>query len=76
MCKNIIQVLPIVRLDLYNKENSFLIRTILLNKVLTILKYHFKYQFKILTCISGVDYPGNYYRFQVVYELLSTKYNS
>ena len=24
----------------------------------------------MLTCISGVDYPNNTYRFQVVYELL------
>jgi NADH/F420H2 dehydrogenase subunit C len=41
-----------------------------------VLKNHFKYQFKILTCISGIDYPENSYRFQIVYELLSIKYNS
>lgn len=74
--ENIIKILPIVRFELYNKETSFLIQTNLLYDVLTVLKNHFKYQFKILTCISGVDYPENLYRFQVVYELLSVKFNS
>jgi len=75
-CENIIKVLPIVRFELYNKESSLLIQTNLLNDVILIFKNHFKYQFKVLTCISGVDYPENLYRFQVVYELLSIKYNS
>jgi NADH/F420H2 dehydrogenase subunit C len=74
--ENIIKILPIVRFELYNKETSFLIQTNLVYDVLTILKNHFKYQFKVLTCISGVDYPENLYRFQVVYELLSIKFNS
>ena len=30
----------------------------------------------MLTCISGVDYPKSFYRFQITYELLSIKYNS
>ena len=75
-CENIIKVLPIVRFELYNKESSFVIQTNLLNNIMLVLKNHFKYQFKVLTCISGVDYPENLYRFQVVYELLSIKYNS
>jgi NADH/F420H2 dehydrogenase subunit C len=75
-CENIIKVLPILRFELYNKESSLFIQTNLLNDIILILKNHFKYQFKVLTCISGVDYPENLYRFQVVYELLSIKYNS
>lgn len=74
--ENIIKILPIVRFELYQKESVFYILTNQLAKVLTVLKTHFKYQFKVLTCISGVDYPDNLYRFQVVYELLSTKFNS
>jgi NADH/F420H2 dehydrogenase subunit C len=74
--ENIIKILPIVRFELYNKENCFLIQTNQLTDILTILKNHFKYQFKVLTCISGVDYPENLYRFQVVYELLSIKFNA
>ena len=74
--QNIIKILPILRFELFNKESSFLIQTNLITKILMVFKNHFKYQFKILTCISGVDYPENFYRFQVVYELLSLKYNS
>lgn len=73
---NIVKTLPIARFELYNKESNFLIQTNLLIQILTILKNHFKYQFKVLTCISGVDYPENLYRFQIVYELLSIKFNS
>ena len=34
------------------------------------------FQFESLCCISGVDYPYNKYRFAVVYELLSVRYNN
>lgn len=74
--ENIIKILPIIRLELYNKENSFFISNNLLNEILIIFKNHFKYQFKVLTCISGVDYPEKLHRFQIVYELLSIKFNS
>jgi NADH/F420H2 dehydrogenase subunit C len=73
---NIIKTLPIVRFEHYSKEGSFLIQTNFISAILLVFKNHFKYQFKVLTCISGVDYPENFYRFQVVYELLSIKYNS
>ena len=74
--KNIIKISPILRLELYNKESNFLISSNLLNEILIIFKNHFKYQFKVLTCISGIDYLENLYRFQIVYELLSLKFNS
>lgn len=73
---NIIKKLPIIKFELYNKkEICFLIPKNLSYKILILFKNHFKYQFKILTCISGVDYPENLYRFILVYELLSIKYN-
>ena len=74
--KNILNILPIVRFDLYHRENSFLIKANLLVFITTFAKTHFKYRFDILTCISGVDYPNNLYRFNIVYELLSLKFNS
>ena len=74
--ENIIKILPIIRLELYNKESSFLVSTNLLNEILIIFKNHFKYNFKIITCILGVDYPEKMYRFQIIYELLSIKFNS
>ena len=77
ICENTLKILPVIRLELYNnKENNLLIPTQFLNEILIIIKNHFKYQFKILSCISGVDFPENFYRFQIVYEFLSLKFNS
>lgn len=73
--KNVRNIVPIIRFELYNKESCFLIKTNLVVEILTVFKNHFSFQFKILTCISGVDYPENFHRFQVVYELLSIRYN-
>ena len=75
-CENILKLLPIVRFELYKDEIVFLIQTNTAQEVLMVLKNHFKFQYKVLTCISGIDYPKNLYRFQIVYELLSIKYNS
>merc|ERR1712127_1127782 len=36
---------------------------------------HTQFQFKVLTSIAGVDYPMITNRFQVVYDLLSLKFN-
>ena len=74
--QNIVRILPILRFELFNQESSFLIQTNLLIRTLAVLKNHFKYQFKMLTCISGVDYPEKLHRFLVVYELLSLRYNA
>lgn len=75
-CESIFKILPVVRFELYNQENSFLVKTDFIEEILSIFKYHFSYQYKVLTCISGVDYPDSFYRFQIAYELLSLKYNS
>ena len=40
------------------------------------LKLHIHHQFKLLSCISGVDLINCNYRFCVVYDLLSLTYNS
>ena len=54
---NITKILPIIRLEFcnVNKENSLLVKNNIFASILLILKNHFKYQFKVLTCISGVD---------------------
>lgn len=73
--KVITKVLPILKIQIHQNEVSLIVRRNHLIPVLTFLKNHIKYQFKILTCISGVDYPSNKYRFKVVYDLLSVRYN-
>lgn len=75
--QNLVKILPIIRLELYNNNEIILIvPTKYLEKILILIKNHFKYQFKILTCISGIDYPNNFYRFSIVYEFLSLKFNT
>ena len=72
---NILKIFPFIKLESFNKELCFIVKTNFLKKVLFLLKNHFKYQFKVLTCISGIDFPKNNYRFQIVYELLSLRFN-
>jgi NADH dehydrogenase (ubiquinone) Fe-S protein 3 len=74
--ENIVKISPIVRLELYNRESSLLAPTSVLDKILIIVKRHFKYQYEVLTCVSCVDYPESMHRFQIVYELLSLMFNS
>jgi NADH/F420H2 dehydrogenase subunit C len=73
--KIITKVLPILKIQIHQKEISLVIKNEHLIPVLTFLKNNIKYQFKILTCLSGVDYPSKKYRFKIVYELLSVRYN-
>lgn len=73
--KTIIKILPIFKIQIHQKEISIVIKNQYLISTLMFFKNHIKYQFKILTCISGMDYPSNKYRFKVIYELLSVKYN-
>lgn len=76
-CNKLTKILPIIRLEIYNnKDISLIVPTKYLNKILTLIKNHFNYQFKVLICISGVDCQKNYYRFHIVYELLSLKFNA
>lgn len=72
---NILKIFPFIKLEIFNKESCFTVKTKLLDKSLFFFKNHFKSQFKVLTCISGIDYPQRKYRFAIVYELLSVRFN-
>ena len=73
---NLNSILPIIFYKELNKEIILvvLIRNLIVS--LNILKYHVNYQYKLLSCISGVDLLHNSYRFCVSYDLLSLVYNS
>lgn len=73
---NINQLLPIVINQNINNESVLVVRPNFLMPVLHVLKNHINYQFNILSCISGVDFLQTSYRFGVVYDLLSLKYNT
>lgn len=74
--KKITKILPVYKIQIYQKEISIIINKDHLLFNLFFLKNHINYQFKILTCISGIDYPSNKHRFKIIYELLSVRYNS
>ena len=67
---------PVEKIQNYNSEITLVVKSSLLLNILLFFKNHILYQYKILTCISGVDYVMNKYRFKLVYELLSIRYNS
>lgn len=73
--ENLLKSCPLEKIQLYGQEIVIVVKPNLLNDVLLFLKYHTIYQLDILTCITGVDYPINKYRFKIVYELLSIRYN-
>jgi NADH dehydrogenase (ubiquinone) Fe-S protein 3 len=69
-------IIPIHTVQNLLTEKSIIISYSYLLLALTILKKHISYQYKLLTCISGVDLLGSSYRFVVVYELLSLAFNT
>jgi NADH dehydrogenase (ubiquinone) Fe-S protein 3 len=69
------KICPLEKIQLYRQELVVVVKSQLLYDILVLFKYHISYQFTLLTCITGVDYPNNRYRFKLVYELLSIRYN-
>ena len=57
-------------------ELSIVVSSTFINKVLTFLKNDLNSQFQVLTDITVADYLENDKRFEVVYMLLSVRYNT
>lgn len=79
LAQSLNEQLPLLNLEINYQQGSELILTVSpkhLIPVLRFLKNSTAYQYKLLTCISGVDYPARPDRFEVVYELLSLPFNS
>jgi len=74
--KNISQICPIKKIQLFNSEVTLVVHSNDLLNVLLFLKNNYLCQFKLLSCISGVDYPKSKFRFVIVYDLLSIRYNT
>merc|ERR1712146_306709 len=73
---NLLEVLPILSLKIIGGNTFCTVAKKDILKVLTFLKNSSSYQFKVLTMMSGVDYPHLPNRFEISYELLSVKYNA
>lgn len=74
--KKITKILPVLKIQIYQKEICLIVNKNFILIILFFLKNHINYQFKVLSCISGIDYPSNKHRFKIVYDLLSVRYNS
>lgn len=70
------KLLPVYKIQIFSNEISIFLDETYLSNILKFLRYNLLSQFKILTSISGVDYPERSYRFEVVYDLLSLKFNN
>jgi NADH/F420H2 dehydrogenase subunit C len=73
--QNLTKILPILKVQTFSDELVLIVKPEFLPDVLFFLKNHVSCQFTILTSISGVDYPNEKYRFEVVYDLLSVVFN-
>jgi len=72
----IIKIIPIIKIQNLKFELILFIQNIDLLHVLKFLKMHINSNYKLLTCISGVDLIYENSRFCIVYELLSLVHNS
>jgi NADH-quinone oxidoreductase subunit C len=72
----ITSIIPILKIQFFLDNLFIILKLNTLINIFKIIKYHFKYQFKILICISGVDYIQNKNRFNISYEILSVKFNN
>jgi NADH dehydrogenase (ubiquinone) Fe-S protein 3 len=75
--KHLKNILPVILSCGYNKQTLVItVKPEDLSFVLNVLKLHNNTQYTLLTAISGVDYPYRKKRFEVIYELLSIRFNS
>lgn len=71
------QVLPFFLSCAFEKETLVIcVKPKDLIFILSFFKNHANLQYKMLTAISGVDFPYRKKRFEVVYELLSVRFNN
>jgi len=73
--KTLTTVLPLKKTKICKDEIIIITHYSYLLNILLFLKLHNLCQYKILTCISCVDFPKKQHRFEIIYELLSIKFN-
>nr|AVN67128.1 NADH dehydrogenase subunit 9 [Phytophthora sp. 'mugwort'] len=72
----LLQILPIINYTLYKNELCINISTKNLIPILFFLKNHTNTQFKVLSEICVIDYINKKKRFEIIYNLLSIRFNS
>jgi NADH dehydrogenase (ubiquinone) Fe-S protein 3 len=74
--KYLSNVLPFDCVQILDNEVICTVQPQHISFVLAFLKDHSNCQYKVLTAITGTDYPERLDRFEVSYELLSVKFNN
>jgi NADH/F420H2 dehydrogenase subunit C len=74
--KYLSRILPVDCVQVLNNEVICTVQPQHILFVLTFLRDHANCQYKVLTAITGTDYPERIDRFEVSYELLSLKFNN
>ena len=72
----LLNLIPAINFLILKKELTINVPLNKLRQILVFLKYHTNTQYKILSDICGVDYLTKVKRFEIVYNLLSIKYNT
>lgn len=70
------KITPIYFIYKYINEISLYVAQKHLLVLATIIKLHINYQYKMLSCVSGIDMFNKCYRFCVAYDFLSLVYNN
>jgi NADH dehydrogenase (ubiquinone) Fe-S protein 3 len=73
--KYITTLLPFDCVRVLKNEIVCIVQPHHLSFVLAFLKKHTNCQYKVLTSITGTDYPERFDRFEIAYELLSLRFN-
>jgi NADH/F420H2 dehydrogenase subunit C len=68
-------LVPITSVTCTQDELILVVQAEKIAPVITFLRDYSNSQYKILSSISGVDYPERHQRFEIAYDLLSLKYN-
>lgn len=74
--RKLTKLLPIETFKVNSQESCITVSRNHLVFVLFFLHHHSNGRFNLLTCISGVDFLDREERFDIVYELLSIRYNT
>lgn len=73
--KNMINTVPIYKIQFFSNEVVVFVDPKNLLNLIHFLKNHTLLQYKVLSCISGVDYPDKKLRFEISYDFLSLIFN-
>jgi len=73
--KNLINTVPIYKIQFFSNEIVVFVDPKKLFNLIHFFKYHTLLQYKVLSCVSGVDYPNKKLRFENSYDFLSLIFN-